>query len=487
MPLSAQPVISVAPPALGAESGFIRALNIFHAAAQRVPAYKDFLRRYRVKPEDITTPEDFIRVPQMTKKNYLNRYPLKDLLWDGNLDSTRIISVSSGSSGKPFYWPRGDLSITQSAFLHAELLDTLIDRGRPTLAIVSFAMGTWIAGTYTLDALTELSRKGFKLTTVTPGIAKPEIINILNQLAPYYDQTLIFGYPPFIKDALDAIKSARLQLHRGRPKVILAGESFSETWRDYIHQQIAATDPLRSSAAIYGTADAGFMGCETPLTIWLRRMLDNNLELRSQFFPDIDRLPVIVQYNPRLRYFEHDSGQLIFTVNNSLPLIRYAIGDLGLVISSAELRQLLKNTRQEVPAELQRYTGRPIVGLYGRRDVATSFYALNIYPENIRGGLEQPTLRRSITGKFVIETRVAKLTLNQTLHLYIELAQGVREHDDLRRLILANVLNHLTQTNSEYRKLTEELKSRAYPVMHLLPFNHQRFQYSVKHRWISRS
>jgi phenylacetate-CoA ligase len=51
-----------------------KALVTFHQAAQRVPAYKDFLKKHNVNPEKVVTIEDFKQfVPVMTKneqKNY---------------------------------------------------------------------------------------------------------------------------------------------------------------------------------------------------------------------------------------------------------------------------------------------------------------------------------------------------------------------------------------------------------------------------------
>lgn len=60
-----------------------RALKLFHLAARRVPAYKDFLRKNRVAPDKIKTYKDFQLVPTVSKKNYLREYPLEKLCWDG--------------------------------------------------------------------------------------------------------------------------------------------------------------------------------------------------------------------------------------------------------------------------------------------------------------------------------------------------------------------------------------------------------------------
>ena len=59
-----------------------RPLKLFHEAARRVPAYKDFLKKNKVNPAKIKTFKDFQFVPPISKKNYLRQYPLEKLVWD---------------------------------------------------------------------------------------------------------------------------------------------------------------------------------------------------------------------------------------------------------------------------------------------------------------------------------------------------------------------------------------------------------------------
>src|SRR4051812_9528598 len=87
--------------------GFRNALYLFHQASQRVPAYIDFLKRHGVKPEFIKTKADFRSVPRTEKPSYISQYSLAEMSWDGTLSAARYISTSSGSTGTPFFWPRG--------------------------------------------------------------------------------------------------------------------------------------------------------------------------------------------------------------------------------------------------------------------------------------------------------------------------------------------------------------------------------------------
>src|SRR5450432_979727 len=81
-------------------------LDLFHQAAGSVPAYQDFLRGHGVEPAEVRALADFGRLPLMTKENYHTRYPLPQRCRAGRLDGCDMIAVSSGSTGRPSYWPR---------------------------------------------------------------------------------------------------------------------------------------------------------------------------------------------------------------------------------------------------------------------------------------------------------------------------------------------------------------------------------------------
>ena len=75
---------------------------------------------------------------------------------------------------------------------------------RSTLAVVCFALGNWVGGLYTTSCCWHLARKGYPLMVATPGNNKAEIFRVVRELAPHFEQTVLLGYPPFIKDVIDA-------------------------------------------------------------------------------------------------------------------------------------------------------------------------------------------------------------------------------------------------------------------------------------------
>jgi phenylacetate-coenzyme A ligase PaaK-like adenylate-forming protein len=145
---------------------------------------------------------------------------------------------------------------------------------------------------------------------------------VLPELAPHFEQVVLLGYPPFVKDVVDTGLAAGFDWSRHTVKLVLAGEVFSEEWRDLMAERAGLGDPTRDSVSLYGTADAGVLGNETPLSVTIRRFLAARPELARELFGD-SRLPTLVQYDPGSRYFESHDGTLLFSGENGIPLIRY--------------------------------------------------------------------------------------------------------------------------------------------------------------------
>ncbi|MGH3178166.1 MAG: phenylacetate--CoA ligase family protein, partial [Streptosporangiaceae bacterium] len=238
-------------------------VELFHRVAGSVPAYRAFLREHGVDPGEVRTFADFERLPLMTKENYHRRYPLPDRCRQGRLDDCDMIAVSSGSTGQPTFWPR---SVTDELAVAARFeqvfADSFAAAGRRTLAVVCFPLGTWVGGLYTLACVRHLAAKGYPITAVAPGNNKAEILRVIPELAPHCDQTVLLGYPPFVKDVIDTGIATGLDWTRYAVKLVLAGEVFSEEWRDLVGQRAGMSRPCYDSASLYGTADAGVLGTE---------------------------------------------------------------------------------------------------------------------------------------------------------------------------------------------------------------------------------
>jgi len=249
-----------------------RLLDLFQRTVRDVPAYRGFLATQQFDPASVRTYEDFARLPLLTKQNYINAYPLPARCRGGTVSGSEIIAMSSGSTGKPFAWPRSvehELEVA-TRFEQVFARSFGADR-RSTLVVICFAMGSWVGGMYTAQCCRYLAQKGYPITMVTPGNNPAEILRVIEDLGQYFDQLVLAGYPPFLKDVVDRGLMQGLDWASYNVKMILAGEVFSEEWRSLVCERLRAGDPAWATASLYGTADAGVLANETPLSISVRR------------------------------------------------------------------------------------------------------------------------------------------------------------------------------------------------------------------------
>ena len=460
--------------------GFRRALDTFRRAALEVPAYADFLRSNAVAAELVQTPQDFAGVPPVTKANYLHHYPLNMLAWRGDITEAGTWSTSSGYSGKPTYWPRGPLSAEQSIDLYDKIFrQSFQSNERSTLAVIGFAMGNWIGGTYTFTGIQHLRARGHKVSVITPGINVATILENIADLGPYYEQVVLVGYPPFVKDVLDQAPSSVVSKDL---RILMAGENITESWRDYILKRIGKEGKAEHTCLIYGTADAGIMGHETPTTIAARRLARDDHHLDVALFGDDEVQPTFVEYQPNLRFTETDpDGYLLFTVDTAFPLIRYRINDCGSVVTAPELMRLLDQFGHKLAVRTSTEEAG-FIALGRRTDIAATFYALKIFPESVRAALENSEVAGIVSGKFHLMTQSSE-ACGQSLALCIELRANARVDEGLVPRLHKLVVDSLLRTNSEYRQLHQTLGQRAEPTISLHGFGTDGFAYSVKHRW----
>jgi phenylacetate-CoA ligase len=427
-------------------------LGLFHRVAGSVPAYRDFLRRSGVDPAAVHTFADFGRLPLMTKENYHTRYPLAQRCRDGRLAGCDMIAVSSGSTGRPTYWPRFVLDELAVAARFEQVFHDSFEADRqPTLAVVCFPLGTWVGGMYTASCCRHLASKGYPVTVVAPGNDKEEILRVVPELAGDFAQTVLLGYPPFLKDLIDT------GIGRGVPwasmgiRLVLAGEVFSEDWRDLMSERAGMRRPAYDSAALYGTADGGVLGNETPLSITIRRFLARTPDAARAAFGG-SRLPTLVQYDPRSRFFEEHDGTLLFTGDNGVPLIRYHIADEGGILTYEQALEICAKHGFDPVGALGGGRGvhpLPFAYIFGRSHLAVSFFGANVYPENIAAGLEQPEVNGWVTGKFVLEV-AEDADRNRRLAIAVELAPGERGDSHRQRLAADSVRTQLCRLNSEF-------------------------------------
>jgi phenylacetate-CoA ligase len=451
-------------------------IDLFQRTAATVPAYRAFLDAHDVNPDQIRTFHDFSRLPLTDKDTYTRKYPLPELCRDGVLGE--MVAVSSGSSGEPSFWPRSseDEALVTDRFEQV-FRDAFQARERRTLAVVCFALGTWVGGLFTLACCRRLAALGYPVTTIAPGNDKQEILRVVPRLAPHFDQVVLLGYPPFLKDVIDTGRATGVNWADHHVRLVTAGEVFTEEWRTMVAERAGIADPCRDTASLYGTADAGVLGNETPLSIGIRRFLASRPAAARELFGDL-RLPTLVQYDPYARFFEEIDGTLLFSGAGGVPLIRYHIADEGGLIGHAGMLGFLKRygyTPDDPGPEL------PFVYVFGRGRFAVSFYGANVFPENVSVGLEQPEVSGAVTGKFVMEVAEDD-DHDRWLDITVELAPGQDPDEDLARVVAASVHAQLRRLNSEFAHYPPP--DRQVPRVRLRPAGDpEYFPPGVKHRY----
>jgi phenylacetate-CoA ligase len=463
-----------------------RAIALFHETARDVPAYRAFLAERGVDPARVRTREDFERLPLLTKDGYLKKHPLPALCRRGDIFTSDTIAVSSGSAGEPTFWPRSIADELRIATRFEQVFaDSFESDHKRTLAVVCFPLGTWVGGMFTAACCRHLATKGYSIFTVTPGNVKPEILRVVSALAPHFEQTVLLGYPPFLKDVVDAGVAVGVRWRDHATKLVLAGEVFTEEWRTLMVERAGMTRPLLDSASLYGTADAGVLGNETPVSIAIRRFLAGRPDDARAVFGEA-RLPTLVQFDPCSRYFEEIDGTLLFTGDNGIPLVRYHISDRGGVVPFDAMIARMKvlgcdPIRVATEAGARAIRELPFVYVFGRSHFAISFYGANVFPEMVSAGLEQPELAPHTTGKFVMQV-LPDHDGNLELSIAVELAAGVTGNAALEDAIAESILAQLLRLDPEFA--TYVPKERQRPRITLHPAGDPAyFPIGVKHRY----
>jgi phenylacetate-CoA ligase len=307
---------------------------------------------------------------------------------------------------------------------------------------------------------------------------------VLRTLGPSFEQIVLCGYPPFLKDVIDTGTADGFDWHAQPVKLVMAGEVFSEEWRSIVCDRLGARKPELSTASLYGTADGGVLANETPLSILLRQRLAQAPQLGRQLFGEA-RLPTLCQFDPLHRYFEQDGGELLFSADGGIPLVRYRILDRGGVHDFADF---MRETGEHSAAARKGLEGDavvvrelPFVHVFGRSNFALSFYGANVYPENVAVGIEQPALLSTLSGKFVMQL-LHDADQNPVFTIFVELLPGKSGSAELARDVAVSVQRELERLNSEFKNYAPA--DRRVPDIRLLPHAEPSyFPVGLKHRY----
>jgi phenylacetate-CoA ligase len=367
----------------------------YQSALRRVPAYHDFLEKKRsmaaLAPSSWSTGSalaaSFENLPFTDKENYVKVFSLDSRCVGGRMPKRGvIIDESSGSSGTPTNWIRGNKE--RASNRRAVKLGLARALGKePPFVINAFALGPWATGINITLALSSSVR----MKALGPDLAKIE--NTLLHFGPDFHY-VIMGYPPFLKNLAD---SPRIDWKRYHISMIFGGEGMGESMRRYL--QAKGIGKVYGS---YGASDLDInLAAETDFTIALRRLLEANPALSKNLLRHPGALPMIFQFNPADFFIETTSeGELLVTVCRPgclTPKVRYNIHDLGHVVRFPELKRILALEKIR-PSDLDPAAlDLPILFHYGRSDLSAAYFGCKIPPADIQETLfRMPELARTV-------------------------------------------------------------------------------------------
>jgi ERCC4-type nuclease len=113
--------------------------------------------------------------------------------------------------------------------------------------------------------------------------------------------------------------------------------------------------------------------------------------------------------------------------------------------------------------------------------LSLSFYALNVYIENIKHCFESFAESKNFSGLFIMRI-VNSRNFDQQFHIVAELALETKQHDT--KQFVSHILKTLPAINSEYGKLLQSIGKRAHPKVSLVPYGKLDTIPGKKHRWV---
>jgi phenylacetate-CoA ligase len=384
-----------------------------------------------------------------------------------------MIVKSSGHSGRQCYWVR---SHNEDKFgktaLSIGLNENFQTDTKKTLIINGFILGSWVTGIN----FNELASWHCPIINVGPN--KEEIFQTILDIGKTFEQIIITGYPPFIKNLVDTGAEQKFPWKKYNVQFIGGGEDFPESWRTYVES--VTKGKVRSG---FGASDIGILGgMENDDTVFIRQLADKNHALREELFGDVDETPMLFQYPLNLYIYANEQKELIFTTilpEATQPVIKYNLQDDGGTISHDKIYDVFKKYGVKRKIRLP----SPFLYIVGRKGGAVNFNAFLIYPENIEDCIyRNKSIERAVTGSFKIQSVFDKHH-NRALKIELQLKKGVSVSKKMEADYLKLFVNTLQEVNEGYKATYEKLKEMAIPQLVIYEFEKYPYQGKIKNRY----
>lgn len=465
-------------------------MDLFSKTVKQVPAYRNFLKKHKIDHQKIRTIADFKKLPVVNKQNYIRVNKLEDFFPKRDISHLTTFSATSGSTGEPTYFPRGEDGDKQYEYIAEIFLRNQFDvHKKKTFGIIGFGLGIWIGGLFTYKNFNKISAKGYPLTLIPVGPNKDLFLKSLVKFGHLYDQVILMGYAPFIKDIIDDALDYGIDWKKYNIKIFTAAEGYSEEFKNYIVEKTGVKNPLTDLVNLYGTVELGTMAHETALTNLIRKIANENPKVKKELFSHRPALPTLAQYYPHLTYFEEVNGEVIGSGAVSMPLLRYSFPDVGGVIKFDDMAYRLRSVGVDIIKEVRKYNidkkilKLPFVYVYERADSTIVVRGVNIHPTEIKHSIENKSLHNFLTGKFTLIKKYNK-KLDEYFEVNIELKKNKKKDSQLIKRIREILTDNLNAMNSEFNDQYKSVPNKITPKIILWPYQHKKyFQSSGKHKW----
>ncbi len=391
--------LSTASPEQLASAGQRKALKAFHRAAQRVPAYREILRRHGVDPKDITTIEQFRKkVPIVDKETIFAANELRDLCPSGNLDDISLFYSSSGHSG-----------------VFSFGVETRADAKKAALAL-EFALQNNFGVLDRKTLLVNCLPMGIKIQTRTLPLAetslRADVIQALvRKLKDDFDQFLLIGEHAFLKKVIEEGAEQDVPWKDLVVHVITGAEYIAENFRSYLGSLLGIDfdSPQKGMIGVnFGLSElAVSIFSENNHTIRIRRQAHADLDFRKALYGrETPICPNIMQYHPHQTFIETVPGpdgrnELVVTMLDpafKIPMIRYNTKDIVQIMPYADLAEILKDFGHESLLPPFRL---PVGIIWGKMKPLITKGGQKIYPEYVKEALYSDfSIANTITGNF---------------------------------------------------------------------------------------
>ena len=278
------------------------------------------------------------------------------------------------------------------------------------------------------------------------------LISIAKTLNSEKEQTIIAGYPPFLKDLATYAKEKGYELSRFSVIGIVGGQAISEAMRD----QLEKRDGFNQVFSSYGASDLDInLGVETEYEITVRKAIEQNPGLARELYGENKGLPMVFHFDPMNYHVEcNAANDLLFTCtrnDRSSPRIRYNLGDKGRVYASSDVQALLS----KYGIFQQPKSNLPLMFIWGR-DSTVVFNGANLAFTELERAITDTDSHDSILKKSFYTYNDD--TGAEHLEIWLELNEGIELPEQAKVDAYAKTLiSKLVSMNQDFRYQIDKL------------------------------